>query len=467
MTLSVKQRGTHHFLIDSGERPLTPLSQMPSTCGFFVKRSCRDVQYAASYQGCHVNKREDVFYLPLRLWGKQMTMSCPDMLPLPSVSCFPNKMVVKIRSVAAKELKVKVSGTWQPLSSACSSCKLTFNESSGELTLIVPYIKDLCVEIEDEEYLLSLQWADFELSASCPPELLSSELKTGTSALSSDSDKVLHLLQYPQLPIFSQFLESQSTQSPWIVAPLPFSFVAEDFSENQKMPGNRSPALLLKFFEFPRPELPTHPSGDDNADINQLQLLQMPQSPQYQIPLFQEFPVFPGVFPPTTTLPLPATSTETVVTPPTPTGNEKLQLPLQPEFAVMLQYPFLPFPKYPESPQDQIVDDAESKPQQIHTQIFQYPMLYPPFNHVSQIHNAPAAATKAPPYERLSYQPHPYIPVYAVPKQAAIPVFLPSPSMTPFNPAPSVQQEHQPFYLAIKSFYPFLPDQSQTTLTNI
>ncbi|MEQ2220184.1 hypothetical protein ILYODFUR_002770 [Ilyodon furcidens] len=285
ITLSVKQRGTHHFLIDSGERPLTPLSQMPSTCGFFVKRSRRDVQYAASYQGCHVNKREDGFYLPLRLWGTPMTMSCPDMLPLPSVFCFPNKMVVKIRSVAAKELKVKVSGMWQPLSSACSSCKLTFNESSGELTLIVPYIKDLCVKIKDE-YLLSLQWADFELSASCPP-VPNTELKIGTSALSSDSDKALHLLQYPQLPIFSQFLESQSTQSPWIVAPLPFSFVAADFSENQKMPGNLSPALLPKFFEFPRPELPTHPSGDDNADINQLQLLQMPQSPQYQIPLFK------------------------------------------------------------------------------------------------------------------------------------------------------------------------------------
>ncbi|XP_047204389.1 uncharacterized protein LOC124857245 isoform X2 [Girardinichthys multiradiatus] len=103
----VKQRGTHHFLIDSGERPLTPLSQMPSTCGFFVKRSRRDVQYAASYQGCHVNKREDGFYLPLRLWGTPMTMSCPDMLPLPYVFCFPNKMVVKIRGVAAKELKVK------------------------------------------------------------------------------------------------------------------------------------------------------------------------------------------------------------------------------------------------------------------------------------------------------------------------------------------------------------------------
>ena len=49
----------------------------------------------------------DDYVLPLRLWGKPMTMSCPAVLPPPSVSCFPSGMVVKFGGIAANELKVK------------------------------------------------------------------------------------------------------------------------------------------------------------------------------------------------------------------------------------------------------------------------------------------------------------------------------------------------------------------------
>ncbi|XP_012719239.2 uncharacterized protein LOC105927152 [Fundulus heteroclitus] len=458
MTLSVKRRGTH-FLIDSGERPLTPLSQMPSTCGFFVTRSRRDVQYAASYKACHVNKEEDEYSLPLRLWGTPMTMSCPEMLPMPTIFCFPNKMVVKIHGVAPQELDIKAFGTWQPLSSACSGCELSVNESSTELTLTAPYNKDLCVEIKDEEYLLSLRWGDFELLASCPP--VPSADPTGTAA----PDEAPRF-QYPQLPIFSQFLEPQSTQTPGLVAPLPFSFVAADFSENQKTPGNPSPALLPRFFLFPRPESPAHPSGDDDAHANRHKLSQTPLSPRYQIPFFQELPVMPGSFLPTTTLPLPATTTETLVTTPIPPGTEKPQLSLQQEFSAMLQNPFQSFPKYPPSLQDPTVHDAESKPQYLPPHAFQFPMLHPPFNHLSQLQNAPVATTEVHPPEKPFYQPHPYIPVYFFPKPAHTPVFLHPPSMIPSNPVPSDQYERQPFYFAIQPFYPFPLDQSQATLTN-
>ncbi|XP_005807379.1 uncharacterized protein LOC102233679 isoform X2 [Xiphophorus maculatus] len=475
MTLSVKRRGTHHFLIDSGEEPLTPLSQVPSTCGFFVKRSRRDVQYAVSYQGCHVNKQEDEYSLPLRLWGEPMTMSCPGMLPLPSIFCFPDKMVVTIRGVPANELKVKVSGTWQPSSSACISCRLTFNESFGELTLIAPYNKDLCVEFKDGEYLLSLQWADFELAASCPP-VPNPDLTTGRAAPSIDSNKALQL-QFPQLPIFSQFLES--TQSPGFVAPLPFSFVAADFSENQKMPENQNSPLLPNFFLFPGSESPAHPTRDGNAHTSQHQLPQTPLS-QYPVPLFQEFPMMSGVFLPTTTpLPLPATSAEAIVTTPAPTGSEKPSL--QPEFPALFQYPFPSFSKYPQSPQEQTADDADFKPQYLHPQVFQIPMFYP-FNHLSQLQNAPApvAFTDPPPSEKPLYQQHRFIPVYVVPNPI-LPIagiglrnppviaggFLNPPAMTSSHLVPSSQQEHQHFYHAMQPFYPFLSDQSQTAPTNI
>lgn len=80
MTLTVNRIKAPHFLVDSGEfyilkcwsiggknhvfslfwcqtgKPPTPLAQMPASCGFSVKRSRRHVQYAASYQGCHVSE---------------------------------------------------------------------------------------------------------------------------------------------------------------------------------------------------------------------------------------------------------------------------------------------------------------------------------------------------------------------------------------------------------------------------
>ncbi|XP_008407952.1 uncharacterized protein LOC103465133 [Poecilia reticulata] len=463
MTLSVKRRGTHHFLIDSGEEPLTPLSQMPSTCGFFVKRSRRDVQYAASYQGCHVNKQGNEYSLPLRLWGEPMTMSCPGMVPLPSIFCFPDKMVVTIRGVPANELKVKVSGTWQPWSSACSSCRLTFNESLGELMLIAPYNQDLCVEIKDGEHLLSLQWADFELAASCPP-VPNPDLTTERAAPSIDGNEALQL-QFPQLPIFSQFLETQSTQSPGLVAPLPFSFVAADFSEKQKIPENQSPPLLPHFYLFPGSESPAHPHRVDTHTSR----LWSPQTSLslYPVPLFQEFPMMPGVFLPTTTpVPLPATSTEAVVTTPAPTGNEKPYL--QPEFPALLQYPFAPFSKYPQSPREQTAADAESKPQHLHPRVFQIPMLYP-FNHFPQLQNAPApvASTDPPPPEKPLYQQHPVIPPYMFPSRFPYLHFFNSPVMTSSYPAPSGQQQHQPVYHSMQAFYPFLPDQSRTAPKDI
>ena len=54
---SYSVQGVNIFFCQSGEESLTPLSRMPSTCGFSVKRSRRDVQYAANYQGCHVDKQ--------------------------------------------------------------------------------------------------------------------------------------------------------------------------------------------------------------------------------------------------------------------------------------------------------------------------------------------------------------------------------------------------------------------------
>lgn len=44
-------------VVSPGEGPLIPVSQLPSHCGFSVKRSRRDVTFRAPYQGCHVSQQ--------------------------------------------------------------------------------------------------------------------------------------------------------------------------------------------------------------------------------------------------------------------------------------------------------------------------------------------------------------------------------------------------------------------------
>ncbi|XP_041837020.1 leucine-rich repeat extensin-like protein 1 [Melanotaenia boesemani] len=482
MTLTVKRIGTPHFLVDNGEVPLTPLSQMPSTCGFSMKRYRRDVQYAANYQGCNVNKQDDDYVLPLHLWGTPMTMSCPATLPSPSIFCFPSHMVVKLGGVAAKDLKVKMSGMWQPLSMTCSSCGLTFEEFSGELALSAPYNGGPCVEVEDEEHVISLRWGDFELSAACPP-VSNTDPIMGTSPPPSDNNQALQHPQYSYFPMFSQFLEPQTSESPAPVAPLPhpqLPFVAADAAENQEVPAAQHPSFPFmpqfpQFFVFPRSDLPKQPSANQNTAPQQVQLPQVSQSPQYQVPFFPQFPMVPAMFPNPAP---PTTITEALVTTPSPpTGKEKPQVPIQPQFPVP-QYPFLQFHKHPSSPgeKSKVIADPksviqQSTPQYLNPQTFQIPVLYPPLNYLSSRQSshmqapAPTSAISPAPTEKpASYQPHPFMPVYLFPKQAPMPVFLNPPGMEPSNPASSDQHEHQPIYQAVPPFYSFLPNQRQMAL---
>uniref|UniRef100_A0A3P9JYQ3 Uncharacterized protein n=1 Tax=Oryzias latipes TaxID=8090 RepID=A0A3P9JYQ3_ORYLA len=106
MTLAVKRTGAPPFLVDSGQAPLVPLSQMPHYCGFSMKRSRRDIQYSTPYRGCYVNKQDGDYVLPLRLMGEPMAMSCPTTLPMPYIFCFPSRMLVRMAGVSANEFKV-------------------------------------------------------------------------------------------------------------------------------------------------------------------------------------------------------------------------------------------------------------------------------------------------------------------------------------------------------------------------
>nr|XP_008280932.1 PREDICTED: vegetative cell wall protein gp1-like [Stegastes partitus] len=416
MTLKVRRVRDAHFLVDSGERPLTPLSRMPPKCGFSVKRTRRDVQFAASYQGCHVTQQDGDYVLPLRLWGAPMTMSCPAVLPSPSVFCFASGMVVKISGVTADELKVK----------------------------------DINPAVE-------------------------------TVAPLSDSDQVLQHPQYHQLPMFPQYFQPMPTNTPDpsedTVAPLPhpqfYSGAPADYTnENQDVPAaeNREFPFMPQFHQYPflpDPEPPTQSSAGENTADPLAQYPQMQQSPHYQYSDFPQFPMEPEIFHPTTPAPPLATSTEALVTPPAPAmeveGNP--QVPEQQKFPVPHPYPLLSFPKHPPSLKDQAQATEDTKfviqlpkPQHMHPQSYQIPVMYPSPNNPPQRQNTPTAAPTAipptastaasqkPTAQKSFYHPHPYIPVYYIPQQADMPVFPDPPTTPPDSPAPSDQPERQPAY---------------------
>lgn len=274
--------------------------------------------------------------------------------------------------------------------------------------------------------------------------------------------------------------------SPAPGAPLPFFFVASNPPENQKVSEVQSPALpflpqLPQFFVFPRPESPAQTSGIENGPVKQVQILQMPQPLQYQVPIFSEFPVVPGIVQ-VTPSPLPATSTETLPTSePAAVNEEKFQLPLQLQFPVLPQHPFPSFFKLPMFSEDktQVVGSVETdihqlQPQPHHPQVFQFPMVYSPPNYPSKGQNtftftaAPATTstsatlTKTPQPENTFYPPPPYMPLILLPEQAPVPVFLHPPNKPSTNSAPSDQHGHHPVYHSLQPFYPSWPEANRT-----
>lgn len=326
---------------------------------------------------------------------------------------------------------------------------------------------------QDEEFSLSLQWGDYELLAVCPAV---PDISPTTEAMPPSSDGG-QVLQHPQM--------LQPTPGPG--APLPFVFFATNSPQNQKVSEVQGPALsfmpqLSQFFVFSRPESPAQTSGIENGPVKQVRF---PQSLQYQVPIFSEFPMVPGIVQQATPSPPPATSTETLPTSePAAVNEEKFQLPLQSQFPVLTRHPFPSFFKLPIFSEDrsQVVDFPETdihqlQPQPHHPQVFQFPMMYSPLNYPAKGQNlftftaAPAttstsaAPTKTQEAENAFYPPPPYVPVLLLPEQGSVPIFLHPLNKPSTNSAPSDQHEHHPVYHALQPFYPFLPDQRQTEPT--
>ncbi|XP_041753094.2 proline-rich extensin-like protein EPR1 [Coregonus clupeaformis] len=159
------------FFVDRGnhQSPL-PLSQLPSSCGHSMRTTRRDWIFIAIYNGCYVTREDDKYVLPLRWWGLPMKMSCPAKKPSkpnpPTVSCYPEGMVVKMEGgTSAEELRVKFKGHWQPLMSVSPQCGYSVVAHLEAVIISAHY--EPCVETKDGMFTLELA-REGEIKVSCP-----------------------------------------------------------------------------------------------------------------------------------------------------------------------------------------------------------------------------------------------------------------------------------------------------------
>ncbi|XP_059385348.1 uncharacterized protein LOC132119423 isoform X6 [Carassius carassius] len=167
MILRIPGPRTPHFLIDRGEQSPVPLSEMPASCGFSLKRARRDVSLVAPYRGCHVRQQGGSYVLPLIIMGAPVQMSCPVGPLLPTVSCLSFGMIVTL-GIRADYIKIKVDGSWQPLLLTCAQCSFTFeNTAAGSLVVTAPFTGS-CWETTDTARQLPLLYGGREVTLSCP-----------------------------------------------------------------------------------------------------------------------------------------------------------------------------------------------------------------------------------------------------------------------------------------------------------
>ncbi|XP_056107589.1 uncharacterized protein LOC130085701 [Rhinichthys klamathensis goyatoka] len=166
MTLRIPGSRTPHFLVDRGIESPVPLSEMPASCGFSLKRARRDVSLDAPYQGCHVRRQGGRYILPLFIMGAPVQMSCPVSPRLPTVSCTPSGMIISL-GVRPDHVKVQVDGSWQPLLLAYSKCSFTLESVDGSLVVTAPFTGS-CWDIKDTDMQLPLMYGDRQVTLSCP-----------------------------------------------------------------------------------------------------------------------------------------------------------------------------------------------------------------------------------------------------------------------------------------------------------
>ncbi|XP_060713546.1 uncharacterized protein LOC132837746 [Tachysurus vachellii] len=165
MSLRIQGSRVPNFFVETSEEGSVPLFQMPSACGFTVKRARRDLALVAKYDGCNVVQQGDTYILPLRFLGVAVKVVCPMARPVSMVFCSRSAMVVNL-CTSVEALWVKVNGVWQPVHQV-TTCGFTLKPVGGGLTLTAPYASN-CWQFEGAERLLSVKYMGVELTLSCP-----------------------------------------------------------------------------------------------------------------------------------------------------------------------------------------------------------------------------------------------------------------------------------------------------------
>ncbi|XP_043990577.1 uncharacterized protein LOC122841370 isoform X2 [Gambusia affinis] len=166
------------ILIDRGHLSPLSLTKLPSSCGYTIRSTQKDLVLVAPYDGCFVIIQENYYVLPLLWWGLPVRMSCPLMGHVsqnpPMVTCHAEGMVVKTDWItSASKIKVNVNGNWESLLTAAQRCVFGIVEHPEGVVISVHYAP--CLVEKDGMHSLELA-GDVETKVSCP-SLLAAQLK--------------------------------------------------------------------------------------------------------------------------------------------------------------------------------------------------------------------------------------------------------------------------------------------------
>ncbi|XP_067287344.1 uncharacterized protein [Pseudorasbora parva] len=267
MTLRIPGLRMPRFLVDRGDQSPVPLSEMPASCGFSLKRVRRDISLVAPYHGCHVRQQGGSYVLPLVVMGAPVQMSCPMSPRLPTVSCYPSGMIISL-DVGAGDVKVKVAGSWQPLLLVRSICSLTLESIGGSLVVTVPFTGS-CWETEGASMMLPLLYGDREVILACPvmqPTLTPTTTSATTIASTvSVAQDLIHSQQmfYP-FPIGSPWWHPHYHGVPPTVPPTTTTPTTTSQAPGQQMFQHMYPMFYPHYFSkgfpgAPQPHLPRYP----------------------------------------------------------------------------------------------------------------------------------------------------------------------------------------------------------------
>ncbi|XP_044076368.1 uncharacterized protein LOC122887334 [Siniperca chuatsi] len=87
--------GASQFVVEQGNAPPMPLSQVPSTCGYNIQRNSLALVMLVPYDGCNMVQEGGSYVLPMRWQGVPVLLRCPK-----TTTAAPTTTAVPVRTTA-------------------------------------------------------------------------------------------------------------------------------------------------------------------------------------------------------------------------------------------------------------------------------------------------------------------------------------------------------------------------------